>query len=244
MSEVISKLVDEGKRYFDRQAYAAAETIFRQVIRRGYRYADIHQMLGVIAFHKGDYEHAVQYLESALEINPDYTEAMLNLVVVFNELGRYDDARALSEQFAVPGSSEEFGETNTAKNRTDGYAMGKIANMHKRTAEAYLDLGLLSAAIREYRNALSLCPNFHDIRILLAKSLRQSGQLDEALIEYQYIISAKPDHDNSLIEQAMTLFKQGHHQQAKQSLQKVIDTRENHALASALMQMITSHVQA
>lgn len=242
MSEVISKLVDEGKRYFDRQAYAAAETIFRQVLRRGYRYADIHQMLGVIAFHKGDYEHAVQYLESALEINPDYTEAMLNLVVVFNELGRYEEARALSEQFAMPGTSDGVGETGTYG--TDGYAMGKIANMHKRIAEAYLGTGSLAPAIREYRNALSLCPNFHDIRILLAKCLRQSGQLDEALIEYQYIISTKPDHDNSLIEQAMTLFKQGHLEQAKQSLQKVIDRRENHAVASALMQMITSHVQA
>jgi len=243
MSEVISKLIDEGRRYFDRQAYAAAETIFRQVLRRGYRYADIHQMLGVISFHKGDYEHAVQYLESALEINPDYTEAMLNLVVVFNELGRYDEARALSEQFAVPGVGNGVGGSDGTP-QPDGYAMGKIANMHKRTAEAYLDLGLLPAATREYRNALSLCPNFHDIRIQLAKTLRQSGLLDEALIEYQYIISAKPDHDNSLIEQAMTLFKQGHLDQAKQSLQKVIDTRDNHALALALMQMINSHVQA
>jgi Tfp pilus assembly protein PilF len=33
--------------------------------------------------------------EEALQINPNYTEAALNLAVTYNDLGRYDEAKKI-----------------------------------------------------------------------------------------------------------------------------------------------------
>ena len=103
----------------------------------------------------------------AVSLNPNYTEAQLNLMVTYNDLGKYDRAREIYSQIrhrGQPGAA-----------LTDPFAKGKIANMHAEVAQAYLDAGMASEAIHEFERAIALCPEFADLRTRLAGLYRDAG---------------------------------------------------------------------
>ncbi len=61
-----------------------------------------YDMLGVIAHSRGDFAHAEQHFEKAVGLNPNYTEAQLNLMVTYNDLGKYDSAREIYAKHQEP----------------------------------------------------------------------------------------------------------------------------------------------
>ncbi|HEY5955759.1 MAG TPA: tetratricopeptide repeat protein, partial [Polyangiaceae bacterium] len=79
-----------GREYFEHGDYEKAEYSLRQVLAKADNFADVHHMLGIIAHNGGDFAKAETHFERALGINPNYTEAQLNLMVTYNELGKYD----------------------------------------------------------------------------------------------------------------------------------------------------------
>ena len=128
-----------GRERYAQHDYAQAEYLLRQVVSHADRYADVHHMLGVICHAKGDFTNAKKHFEKAVILNPQYTEAQLNLMVTYNELGQYDDAREIYSRIRA----------RTGTVRADGFVKGKLANMHAEVSQAYLDAGMRVEAIRE-----------------------------------------------------------------------------------------------
>jgi tetratricopeptide (TPR) repeat protein len=65
-------------------------------------------MLGVVYHAQGRFSDAEEAFETALRLNPRYTEAALNLSVTYNDRGKYDRARevymrAISSSAGPPG---------------------------------------------------------------------------------------------------------------------------------------------
>ena len=71
-----STFKERTKREFEK-----AETLLRQVLESDDRFADVHDMLGVIAHSRGNFIAAEKHFERALAINPSYTEAALILLL-------------------------------------------------------------------------------------------------------------------------------------------------------------------
>src|SRR5256885_11691403 len=86
-------------------------------------------MLGVIYHHLGEFEAAQRALQKALEINPAYVEAGLNMAIVCNDLGQYERAQkvygAAVERARARGKREPNGDEPM-----DSYTRGKIAKPH------------------------------------------------------------------------------------------------------------------
>jgi tetratricopeptide (TPR) repeat protein len=165
-----------------RELYAAgshedARPMLESVAAAHPRLADVQNMLGVIAHHDGRTHDALLHLESALRINPFYNEAALNLAVVYNELGRYGDAREVYGR-AVRGQGSR---DKTAVENLDRIASVRIANLHAELGESYLAVGELDRAADHFRAAVAATPRFPDLRLKLATTLRDLGQLDHAL---------------------------------------------------------------
>src|SRR3954464_15602598 len=93
MDERLKQLLVLGREHFDRREYERAEHVLRQVLDHTDRYADVYNMLAVILHERGDFVAAQRFFERAVELNPNYTEALLNLSVTYNDLGKYEAAR-------------------------------------------------------------------------------------------------------------------------------------------------------
>jgi tetratricopeptide (TPR) repeat protein len=186
MDEQLKQAVALGREHYEKREYDKAERYLAKVIDSGTRYADIHNMMGVIRHDKGLLDAARDSFKRALEINPSYTEAALNLAVTYNDLGEYELAQQVYRS-AVQRDAH-------GRHAVDPFAKGKIANLHADVAHAYLDIDLPNEAVQEYRSAIRLCPQFADIRVKLAETYRQMGDLAAARYELEETIRARADY--------------------------------------------------
>jgi len=83
----IHELYELGTKLFDDGKLNEAEPLLREVIALNPGYADVHNKMGIICSMKGELRKAAAHFEKALELNPRYTEASLNLAVTYNDLG-------------------------------------------------------------------------------------------------------------------------------------------------------------
>lgn len=147
-------------------------------------YADIHNMLGVAHHHMGQWNRAERAFREALKLNAEYTEAAMNLAVLLNDTGRYEDARILYRDALARLSHE--------KNALDPQVSAKIANMHADLAELYREANRPEEAIAEYQRALNLRPTFADIRHALAGVMIDTGNLPGAQEELLRALEDRP----------------------------------------------------
>ncbi|MCK5800043.1 MAG: tetratricopeptide repeat protein, partial [Deltaproteobacteria bacterium] len=88
----------------------------------------------------------------------------------------------------------------------DGFARGKLANMHADLASVYHGIGFFAEAVREYEKALGLSPSFVDLRTKLANTYRDMGELDTAIEQYQKVFESKPNFLQARLQLGITLY--------------------------------------
>src|SRR5450755_2519815 len=182
MDERLKQLLLLGREHYSKREFDQAEPLLRSVLEDSDRFADVHDMLGVIAHSRGNFIAAERHFERALAINPSYTEAALNLAVTYNDRGKYEAARQVYARIkGTPGGTLAG---------LDPFARGKIANMHAEVGQAYADAGLPREAIVEYDKAVGLCPQFADLRTRLGTLLREINELARAREQYEAAVSA------------------------------------------------------
>ena len=216
MDATIKNHLAAGREAYQAGDYEGARPHLEAVRDAHDGFPDVHNMLGYIHSEQGRPEEACEAFERALAINPHYTEATLNLAVVYNELGRYDEGRKLYEQAhnsRGAGGLEEL----------EPLARGKIANMHRDLADAYLAVGLADHAIKELQKALRVCPTFVDIRTKLANTLRDAGRFAQSLDEFQAICDLSPDYLPARTHYGVTLWRVGRISEARAQWQEVME---------------------
>ena len=204
MDERLKQLLILGREHYDRREYERAEHVLRQVLDKTDRFADVYNMLAVILHERGDFVAAERYFERAVELNPNYTEALLNLAVTYNDLGKYEAARQVYSKI---------------KRGTDGllldpFARGKIANMHADIAQAYADAGCRQEAIEELKKAVELCPGFADLQTKLGTLYRDIGNLALAREHYAAARDANPRYVAARVMLGVALLSLGSPDQA------------------------------
>src|SRR3989338_5728373 len=138
MTEEIQETIARGKKCFETRQYTTAESLFRRVLKINAGYADLHNLLGVIHNHKGNFEGAMEYFKKALAINPNYTEALLNLAVLYNDLGKYQEAKALYGKLKKKDGQN--------KHDIEPVVKGKLSNLHANVGDIYSSVGLYANA--------------------------------------------------------------------------------------------------
>jgi tetratricopeptide (TPR) repeat protein len=219
-----------GREHFQRGEYDKSEYLLRQVAAKFDRYADVHHMLGVIAHSNGDFARAESHFERAVELNPNYTEAQLSLMVTYNELGKYDDARAL------------YSEVRARTNQTpiDPFVKGRISNMHAELSQAYLDAGMVRQAVAELERAVKLSPDFADLRVKLGLLYRDTGELGLARANLEAARDKNPHFIQGRLALGTLLLGAGEHEAARREFEHVLDLDPNHKSASMYLRLIQS----
>ena len=214
MDDHIKQLLLLGREHFAKREYDKAEPLLRQVAKHTDRLADVFDMLGVIAHSQGVFVLARDWFERALVLNPNYTEAQLNLMVTLNDLGEYGEARTLYGQIKSRGQQREVADT---------FVKGRIANMHAEISQAYSDVGMQVEAIQELEKAVALCPNFPDLRTRLGVQYRDAGDRLRAREQFEKAQEDNPEYLQARLMLGVLHLSAGDHEAAEREFAAVLD---------------------
>ena len=216
MNANIRQLLDDGREKFLARDYVTAEKLLAQALPDVKGFADVHNMLGVSFHHQGKFGKALEAFEEALKINPAYTEACLNLAVTYNDLGMYNEARAIYAR-AQRATNDD------AAKIQDAFVRGKLANMHLDIGAVYTELLCWDDAIAEFRKALALRSDFADIRTALGKALREAGRPEEALVELREAKKLRPKFAPGIVQLGLTYYTMGRKDEALAEWRAVLE---------------------
>ncbi len=228
MDDHLKQLLLLGREHFVKGEYNRAEYLLRQVVTETDRFADVYHMLGVIAHQDGDFAQAERYFQQAVELNPHYTEALLNLMVTYNDLGKYDEAREIYARMR-----EQEVESG---HQLEPFARGKIANMHAEIAQAYLDAGLSVEAIRELEKAVALS-GFADLRTRLGTLYRDTGDDTRAREQFVAAKQANPGYLQARVMLGVLMLSAGELDQAIEEFQSVLERDPNNRNAQTYLRI-------
>lgn len=179
-------LVTRARERFELQDYYGAIHLLDEVLASGRAFADAEHLLGVCYGLIGQPERALEHFDRALQLNPDYVEALIHRGLVLNELGREGEAEvALRRAGQVSAGGQHGLPTHFA---------AKLANLHASLADAYVEAGSPIEAIEQLRRSLSLGPSFHDLRHKLGRLLLETGRPLDAREQFETIVRARPTH--------------------------------------------------
>ena len=202
----VYQLIEEGKFFFKSQKYKKAEELLKMVVAQKKDFADVYNYLGLIFHEEGNYSEAIKSFKKALQINSHYTEAMLNLSILYNDIGEYDNAKKL-----VNLSRKDAKSTTAA---IDPFIRSKLANKHAELADRYQGVGAYKEAIEEYNKALGL-ENYADIRTKMAVCLREKGDVKGALAELKLAVKNNAKFADAQIQLGLTLYAMGKKTEAR-----------------------------
>ncbi|MGQ9534482.1 MAG: tetratricopeptide repeat protein [bacterium] len=130
-----------------------------------------HNNLAVVYYNKGLYEEAIQELEKALSIDPNFILARNNLEIILKKSGKLDNrVKELAHHIEV----EPFDEIKTLE-----------------LADTYRKLNRYSQAIIYYRKVLDFNPGSYEARFGLGITLKNLGKYDDALEEIKKSLEIK-----------------------------------------------------
>lgn len=233
MAAETRRLLRRATACFQAGDYAQAEPLLLEVIRRTPFYANVYNMLGFIYSQRNAPERAVELFRRALNLNPNYTEARLNLAITLADMGasseasaEYGAARAAE---SPPGSPAAAGLTRAARNG--------LATAHADLARMYRELGRLPEAIREFDEALALCPDFADLHYQRGVVCREQGDQGGALASFARALEINPGYVEVHLGVGLAHHLAGDHGAARRAWEKTLELDPANELARLYLRL-------
>lgn len=156
----------------EKAALAAEKALFSDA-----RSAPAHKAIASVYFAKGMTDEAMEELERAIDMVPDYGRALLNLGICWLHKGNREKARAF------------FGEAINAGN--DKLARG-VAYFNLASLEA--EEKMFESSLQKYRKALDFIPDYYNIYYGLGVVLMNLGRDKEAVTAFNESLRLKADY--------------------------------------------------
>jgi len=212
-----------------RREFGQAEVLIQDKLKQDPESADAHYLLGVFHYFQGNVSSTVQELRKALSIDPRHTDAAICLSVLFNDIGKYDEAKRIFEQA-----------NQSVVHKRPGEDIGidrKFAVKHLELADLYFRYRRYDEAIEEYGKAAMLDPTTLDIRIRRAKAFAKKGFLTRSMQELQQLKSEHSDFLPARIQLGLLHYSQRNILDAELEWEAVLDISPNHREAKAYLEM-------
>jgi len=142
-----------------------AEDIYKKILKLERENADAWHLLGLLNFHKGNWQQAVKFIKRAVEYAPNFVDALNNLAIVLCENGQL--AESISYYQRAIKIKPNFVE-----------AIKNLGNV-------YNNLGQVENAITLYQRALEIKPGYLDAINNLANIYNKLDKKEEAITLYK-----------------------------------------------------------
>ena len=231
MEKGLHEYFELGKQAFESRDYGSAIKNLEMAVKGDGNFADVLNLLGVAYYIVGRYDDAVSALKKALEINPRYTEAALNLSVVYNEKGDFEESQKVYAlaKYAVKDEKTPY---------MDHHVKGKLANMYARIGDIYRDFGLYAEAVEEYKKALGLRPEFVDIKTSLGAVYRDMGNFSSSVKELKEAVEMNPAFRRSRVQLGLTYYIMGDNAKARAEWLTVLKRTPGDRLVRMYMKLL------
>ncbi|PMS22529.1 glycosyltransferase [Trinickia dabaoshanensis] len=164
--------VEAGLAHQQAGRFAEAEAIYREILAADPGHADALHLLGLIAYHRGEYAPACELIMAAL--------ARRESEIFYGNLGN-----ALAARGMRAAAMESFRQAIALK---PGYV-----HAHNNLGNLLREESRLTEAVECFKTVIALQPEYAEAHNNLANALVDLGDLDAAIAAYRRAIALKPD---------------------------------------------------
>jgi tetratricopeptide (TPR) repeat protein len=209
----IGSLLARARGLLDAGKADEAVRCLESAVHRQPSYPDLHHLLGLALSLAGEPLRAESHLKRALELNPRYAEAHLNLAILLFERSAYSAARDHLREFnrLVRGAPGGFPDP----------ALDELARRHAGLAERYRAYGLLQEAEEQLAAAVRLRPAYGDLRLRLVRVLFERAKIDEAAAQVEILLQRHPDYQDAELLRGQIELARGNTTAARAAWQRV-----------------------
>lgn len=187
---------------------ADAGTIYWNILQEFPGEFDAIHLLGMAAHESGDHESALELIDKAISIAPEYPEMHNNRGLVLLAIGRADEAEASFERAIrikpdFASAYNNLGALQQELGRLDDAASSflKAISAAPDYAVAFNNMGgvlqregRFEDAVPYYEQAVKLQPGYVDALFGLGRAHNALGKTDAALVRFQRIAELEPDN--------------------------------------------------
>jgi protein O-GlcNAc transferase len=218
-------------------------------------FADLRFTLANLYLEGKRYDDARENLMRALDINPRYFKAGVNLARVHHLSGASDEAiEALEAQrpncpgFYRDGLSDLM---QMMRINQDGDTIEKAfhalleerpssAQISREVAIEAIQNGNYTEAIRELKKAVALKPDYPDLHNYLGIAYGNKGMSDDAIEEFETALKINPYYMKARLNLALALYECGRYLEAQNHIERVLSVKPDNQLAKNLLDELKS----
>ena len=199
----ITILILATRTYYRARDFATAESLMAS----GAKYNPLNEKmwaeLGRLQLGTGNLEPGLTYLNRAVEINPNYVEALTNRGVLQFENDVLDAAVVDFDQVLSifdDGVETIYGAEQRNQNRVLGYSFIATyrAGAHSWKGQVLWENKQYEEALLEWVKSDALVPNFANVRFAQSRALSELGRFDEEADVLRSLLEIEPNHEQAL----------------------------------------------
>ena len=242
-----------GLAHLNMVAYRRAEEELKAALAIHSDYADLNFHLALVYYRQRRHAKAERQLKKAIAINPKYARALLYLGL--SRLHRGISAGIEDVEWAVAiqpvYQNEDYRQALFLFRQGD---LTRALRYLEEVAETDVDhiSGLMNKGLnlmkeREYGNAthafleaISLCPDYADLRHYLGLCYMRQGMMDMAAGQFAKAVELNPNFITAAVNLAIAYEKNGKHDFAIKTLERIRNTEPDNLIASKLLSRLSS----
>ncbi|MBU3558516.1 tetratricopeptide repeat protein [Polynucleobacter sp. Nonnen-W13] len=242
---LVALLIQQGLDFHKQGNFEEAQAIYEQVLAIQDHHFDALQLLGAIFTQTKQFIKAVEFINKALQINPDFVSCHLNCGIALQSLGRFDEALNSYDQAInfKPDYAEAYSNRGNTLKELKRFneallSYGKAISLKPDYAEAYSNLGVTLQALEHFEEALvsydqaiSLKPDYAEAHSNRGNTLKALERFDEALASYDSAIDIKPNYTVAYYNRGLALQELERFDEALVSYDQAISLESDYAEA-------------
>lgn len=219
-----------------------ASNIYKIILKNDKSHFDSNHMLGIIETQNNNTSMAIQFLQKAVQINPNSSYAYSDLGINLYKIKKIDEAitcfeRAIQLDVENAQAYSNLGnilqETGNYEDALIKYIQAididcKYIQAHYNCGNAFRVLGKFDQAIQYYDNAIDLSPNFAEAYCNKGVALKELNLLDEALECFNISINININFADAFYNRGLVLHDFKRIDEALSNYEKAIDIKPDH----------------
>lgn len=221
----MNDLLKKAKEAFQKNDLKTAGLLLNEVIEQNPNSTEGFFYLANVFHVRGELGKAIKAFSRVLELDPHHTDAAISLSVIYNDIGKYEEAKTIFEK------ANNQVKNNQGQGLSDPHLNKKFSLRHYEMAEMYASYGRYDESLFEYNKAATLDPDNLEIRIKISKNYSKKGFISKALEELKRLKNEQPGYMPARIALGLLYYGNGNIIEAQTEWQNVLSREPGHTEA-------------